>query len=260
MMWKAIGQSVIGTSHVQSGKGCEDAICYQVLHTLAGDEVMAGFVSDGAGSATYAAMAAQLTVHKCTTQVARWVAEGTVIDEPQLYELAEQVYDHLNKLAKEHSVPANEFSCTLLGFILLPDRACFMQVGDGAIVRNDGTGHYMPVWWPHNGEYQNTTAFVVDDAQLGNLNIMILHETVNEVAVFTDGLQMLALSNETESVHQPFFAELFKWLRKASIDEHVDILNNKLTEYLAGNAINNRTDDDKTLLLATRYKDDGAGI
>jgi len=260
MMWKAIGQSVIGTSHIQASKGCEDAICYETIHAENGDEVMIGFVSDGAGSATYAAMAAQLTVHKCTTQVAKWVADGLVIDEPRLYELVELVYDHLKKLAYEHHALVNEFSCTLLGFILLPDKACFMQIGDGAIVRNDGTGNFVPVWWPHNGEYQNSTAFVIDDVRLGNLKTMILHETVSEVAVFTDGLQMLALNNVTESVHQPFFTELFKWLRKATTGEHISILDDKLAAYLSGSAINNRTDDDKTLLLATKYNDDGPNI
>ncbi len=33
---------------------------------------------------------------------------------------------------------------------------------------------------------------------------------------------------------------------------HIDILNNRLARYLASDTINSRTDDDKTLLLATR--------
>jgi hypothetical protein len=166
--------------------------------------------------------------------------------------LAESIFDNLKKQAEELGVPPNEFSCTLLGFVIFPNKACFIQVGDGAIIRNDGSGHFTWVWWPHNGEYQNTTAFLIDDPNFGNLKTRVIEERINEVAVFSDGLQMLALTYETETVHQPFFADLFKWLRLAKEDEHIAILNKKLTDYLGSDIINNRTDDDKTLLLATR--------
>jgi hypothetical protein len=85
-----------------------------------------------------------------------------------------------------------------------------------------------------------------------NLKTAIIAETIMEIAVFTDGLQMLALNNETTTVHQPFFYDMFKWLRKANNTENIGILDKKLKEYLDGNVINSRTDDDKTLLLATR--------
>jgi hypothetical protein len=54
------------------------------------------------------------------------------------------------------------------------------------------------------------------------------------------------------AVHQPFFANLFPALRRAENEEHLSILNERLAAYLSGDAINGRTDDDKTLLLATR--------
>jgi hypothetical protein len=136
--------------------------------------------------------------------------------------------------------------------VIFPNKACFLQVGDGAIIRNDGTGHFTWLWWPQNGEYQNTTAFLIDDPNFANLKTRVIEERIDEVAVFSDGLQMLALNNETETVHQPFFKDLFKWLRLAKENEHIAILDKKLADYLAGDIINNRTDDDKTLLLATR--------
>jgi hypothetical protein len=252
MMWKCIGQSVIGTSHVSSGKICEDAVCYKTVELPTGGEALIGFVSDGAGSAMYAAQASATAVCDSVAIVAQWLADDVLIDETHLLQLVETIYDTLLELAKEQNAPLNEFSCTLLGFIVLPERACFLQVGDGAIVRNDGSGHFTYLWWPHNGEYQNTTTFLTDDPNFRNLNTKIIEEPIDELAIFTDGLQMLALSNETETVHQPFFTALFKWLRMADNAGHVAVLNGKLAEYLSGNAINSRTDDDKTLLLATR--------
>jgi len=260
MIWKVIGQSVIGSSHIQNGKTCEDALCCQLITIENENEALIGFVSDGAGSAKYAANASQTTVKLAVGIAQNLIGSGIEIGEEHLLALVEQVYDALNTMAKELNEPINEFSCTLLGFIILPERACFLQIGDGAIVRADATGYFTHIWWPHNGEYQNTTTFLIDDPNFPNLRTKIIEESISEVAIFTDGLQMLALNNETETVHQPFFNNLFKWLRKASDEEHVSILNNKLNEYLAGDIINNRTDDDKTLFLATKNKDDAQGI
>nr|WP_121198387.1 hypothetical protein [Mucilaginibacter gracilis] len=82
----------------------------------------------------------------------------------------------------------------------------------------------------------------------------MLEETITEISVFTDGLQMLALDYESTTVHQPFFNDLMKWLRVAENSEQVDILNNKLNSFLNGDVINSKTDDDKTLLLATKLR------
>ena len=84
------------------------------------------------------------------------------------------------------------------------------------------------------------------------LKITVVEDNVQEVALFTDGLQLLALNNESLSVHQPFFTGMFKWLRMATKEEDITILNRKLGEYLDSDTINSRTDDDKSLLLATR--------
>lgn len=260
MIWKVIGQSVIGASHVQSGKACEDAVNYSIVNKNTDEEVLIGFISDGAGSASYAAKASEFTVQKSVRIVEEWLVNQIVIDENHLWELAENIYDSLDELARQHQVVLNEFSCTLLGFVILPERACFLQIGDGAIVRNNGNGHFNYIWWPHNGEYQNTTTFLIDDLNFRNLKIKIIEEKITEVAVFTDGLQMLALNNESESVHQPFFNDLFKWLKMANNEDHISILNNKLIDYLSSNTINSRTDDDKTLLLATKLKHDSAGV
>jgi hypothetical protein len=258
MIWKVIGQSVIGTSHIQSGKGCEDALHYECISLGTNQETLIGFVSDGAGSAIYAELASKLAVQKAGAFAKDVLGSDHTINKNHLFELAESIYDTLEELAQNKEVALNEFSCTLLGFIILPERACFLQIGDGAIVRNDGSGHYTHLWWPHNGEYQNTTTFLIDDPNFRNLKTKIIEESIQEVAIFTDGLQMLTLNNESESVHQPFFKDLFKWLRMVNSEEHLSVLNGKLSAYLSGNVINSRTDDDKTLLLATRLNHDGA--
>lgn len=252
MIWKVIGQSAVGSSHVLVDRPCEDAINYRIISLKNGDEVLVGFVSDGAGSAMYAAEASATAVRIGVDLVNEMIDTRIIVNDRSVLILAENIFDNLKKQAEALGVPANEFSCTLLGFVIFPNKACFIQIGDGAIVRNDGSGHFTWIWWPHNGEYQNTTAFLIDDPNFSNLKTRVIEERIDEVAVFSDGLQMLALNYETESVHQPFFNDLMKWLRLAKEDEHIAILDKKLADYLNSDTINNRTDDDKTLLLATR--------
>ncbi len=248
--WKTIGCSVPGTSHVLAEKPCEDALNYTIVAAL--NPVMIGCVCDGAGSAQFGGFAAALCsgyILKALTKVAR---EEHEINEEVIYEILECAYDALVTEAELQEVELNEYSCTVLGCYITADRALFFQIGDGAIVRSDQSGYYLPVWMPQNGEYQNSTSFLIDDKSFSNLRISIVDEKIDEVALFTDGLQLLALNMEAENVHQPFFAPLFKYLRLADDGDKIAVLQRKLAEYLDSAQINDRTDDDKTLFLATR--------
>jgi Protein phosphatase 2C len=251
MMWRAIGGTATGTAHTAAGTN-EDAIRYEIIADKNGDEVLVCCVSDGAGSARHAARASFVATSAAMKELSDMVDYADEVKEDHIYAAVEDIYDALILDAVEKGEEIAEFSCTLCGCFITANRAVFFQVGDGAIVRNDDSNFYSTVFWPQNGEYQNTTSFVIDDRNLGNLNILILEERVNEVALFTDGLQMLALNMEGRSVHQPFFTDLFKFLRLADNAEKVDVLNNKLAGYLDSKPINDRTSDDKTLFLATR--------
>ncbi len=253
MTWKAIGHSITGTSHLAAGRGCEDVVKYQVYQH--GDkEVMACAVCDGAGSAAHAAFAANYIADR----VLKFASDAQRVQHVMgdhtgdLYALAEEIYEGLSKEAAANKTTLDEYSCTLLGCIVTEEMTLLFQVGDGAIVQGDDNGHYTPVWWPQSGEYHNTTSFFVDDPNFGTLRTLWVPGTLKEIAIFTDGLQMLALNWENQSVHQPFFTGLFHHLRMADSAEKLALLDQKLATYLDSPAINERTDDDKTLFLATR--------
>jgi len=256
MMWKTIGQSIAGTSHLQTGKACEDAVRYAIALQPDGGEVLVCCASDGAGSAKFAAEASLFLTGQIASLLCAEIRIGNELDEAALLEMFELVYDGFVEKANEVGEPLNEFSCTLLGCVVYAERAVFFQTGDGAIIRGDGSGGYVPVWWPQNGEYSNTTHFFIDDAAFSHVKMQCINEAVTEVGIFTDGLQMLALNYESLTVHQPFFTGMFKWLRKATTQDDTNILDKKLAAFLAGDLINSRTDDDKTLLLATRLMDE----
>ena len=75
----------------------------------------------------------------------------------------------------------------------------------------DGDG-YRTVFWPQSGEYLNTTNFLTDEEFERRLELHALAERVDELALLTDGLQMLALRYADKSVHSPFFLPMFQAL------------------------------------------------
>ena len=243
MTWKAIGESVPGTSHIAADKGCDDAVRF-----IAEDGRLIACISDGAGSALYGAQAARY----CADNMVSLLSALNICSETAVYQAVEETYDGLVKLASAHNCEINEWSCTLLGCYADGDMAIYFQVGDGAIVCREADGTYHHIWWPHNGEYQNVTAFVVDNPGLADLNVRTVIGCPEEIAMFTDGLQMLALNYEQQQPHQPFFTALFPSLRMADTVERQTMLSQRLAAYLDSQAINERTDDDKTLFLATR--------
>ncbi|MFN4314044.1 MAG: PP2C family serine/threonine-protein phosphatase [Chitinophagaceae bacterium] len=252
MSWKLIGQAVVGSSHLSSDRPCEDALHAEKLLHPNGTEILICCASDGAGSARFAATASQLVVTETVNRFAALLQVDAIIEEADIYQVAEEIYELLRQQSVENQVAIQEYSCTWLGAVLFPDRAVFFQIGDGAIVRHNGVDGYVTLWPPENGEYQNSTWFLVDHLHMAQLRCIVLHERIDEIALLTDGLQMLALNIETNIVHQPFFESMFKWLRLADNDEKIATLNNKLQNYLGSELINQKTDDDKTLLLATR--------
>jgi hypothetical protein len=75
---------------------------------------------------------------------------------------------------------------------------------------------------------------------------------VDEVALLTDGLQSLALRFASREAHGPFFEPMFERLRGPEQPSE-----SELAAFLGSGPVNARTDDDKTLVLATRLRDEG---
>jgi hypothetical protein len=137
-----------------------------------------------------------------------------------------------------------------VGAVVTRSAALAFQIGDGALVFRE-RGALFPVFWPESGEYANMTHFVTDEEAFIRLQAKVCPPP-EEVAVLTDGLQRLALVYATREVHAPFFEPMFKVLRGTGSLEDCDPLNGFLEVFLEGGAVNDRTDDDKTLVLATK--------
>ena len=95
------------------------------------------------------------------------------------------------------------------------------------------------------------TNFATDTEAFEKLEYDLIDRHIEEIALLTDGLQSLVLHYETRTAHAPFFAPIFEWLRPASEDS-LQQFSSSLISYLSSQKVNEHTDDDKTLILATR--------
>jgi hypothetical protein len=254
--WKYTYASVLGTSHKKSHSSCQDSSKCQVILDSNGDEILVAVVSDGAGSAELSDLGSSIACSLFVKEVSQYLAEKCVKDfEASFFEnWIEKFQEVISSHAKNFQVTVREFACTILAAVVGNDHAAFFQVGDGAIVILDpesenGVENYNWTFWPAKGEYENSTFFITDPKVNNNMQFDVLPKRVEEVSLFTDGIQHLSLHYQTKTVYNPFFKPMFQVLRKV---EHGEKLNSSLDQFLSSERINEKTDDDKTLLLASR--------
>jgi hypothetical protein len=255
MGWRWIRASVRGTSHLRDNTECQD---YGLCDVLA-DDALVAIASDGAGSAPHSAHGSRLACELMLSRLSDHLGAGGKVQELDaafLTSWREQLLDAILELAREQGLPETPrlFACTLVGAVAQGSSCFFFQIGDGAIVvaKRDQPESYDWIFWPDQGELESTTYFVTDDDALSHFRSRLVEgEPIDEIAVFTDGLQRLALQLSERVAHKAFFAPLFAELRKcgpgASSSLSVD-----LERFLDSARINERTDDDKTLILISR--------
>ena len=243
-MWKLVYGSVKGTSHVHSGQPCQDSCAGSV----AGSTLFAA-CADGAGSAELSHLGSKAAVERFMEKAASLESAPT---REQIEIWVDAARARVLEEAAANDTTPRQLACTLLAAIVGENWAAFAQIGDGVIVF-DGPEGYELAFWPDNGEYANTTRFLTEDDYRANLRIEIVERHVTELAVLTDGLQMLALDFGQAKVHDRFFAPLFRTLKNGPDEE---TLRASLLEFMDSKRVNDRTDDDKTLLLAIRSATD----
>ena len=246
--WKYAAASVIGTSHLKSETGvCQDA------HTCTYDHNSDRFVcvvSDGAGSASLSDRASRLTCDLVAERIAQDNSEF-VHSKDFALAILEGVRAVLESEAATANVGLREFACTLLVAIVDQERATFWQIGDGAICfRLCGEEPFRYAFWPDKGEYANTTYFVTDVKSADELEFDSSCLAIMDLAVFSDGLERLALDFKLGEAHTNFFVGFFPFLYKEPPGHLLD-LERQLAAFLSSDRVNKQTDDDKTLVLAT---------
>jgi len=258
-VWRYAHSSVRGTSHEKSETPCQDYSLCRVIQSSDDHEVLIAVVSDGAGSASHSEIGSELACSLFVDEITSYLNTGNSIRKLDREFYEEWVIHFQNEVkarAKAMGLSSRDFACTFLSVVIDDSCVVFAQIGDGAIVTNSPEEEDEYVWqfWPQQGEYENTTYFVTQTNATGMLQFSLLSGRVcSEIALFTDGIQRLALHYQSQSAHSPFFRPFFAALRDQKEAES-DKFTNSLRAFLESDKVNSRTDDDKSLILATSRK------
>jgi hypothetical protein len=248
--WRLVAASAIGTSHIESGADCQDSCIAFIQEAPNKLPMLTLFVADGAGSALKGGQGAESAIQAATEFANKSYCENAelILNEDWALACAQSIRAKIYEEAETNSLKARDYACTFLGVLGTPSQTLLMQVGDGAIVVDFDEKLEVPIK-PMVGEYANMTHFITDENAIDTLEVKVFAKLANRVAVFSDGIQRLALNMATNEAHVPFFTSFFNILEKATLEQE-DLLHKQLKEFLISPAVNERTDDDKTLVLA----------
>lgn len=254
--WRQISASVAGAAHLREGSPCQDACAVLTREGADGPWLLCA-MADGAGTAVEGGQGARLACDLLVKAMSDAVAGGSplaALDRDGVEAWLDQFHDAVGALAEAAALTPRDFACTLLGALIGPERGVFFQIGDGAMVipRHGDAEGYEWVFWPAAGEFANETWFATAPDAADHLEWALVKGPIDAFAAFTDGLQHLVLHYESRSAHDPFFRQMFRFLEAAEPEAP---LLAPLEEFLASPAVNERTDDDKSLILASRRGD-----
>jgi hypothetical protein len=251
--WRWAGALATGTSHVHSGVPCQDfAGCRQIG---TGRGPLVAVVSDGAGSAARSRTGSRLTCSVFVRAATEFFSSGRTLKDASdavVNGWIENVRVEISALAALQRATSRDYAATLVAVLADAGGALVVHVGDGAaVVRKQGTAEWLVPSWPFHGEYASMTTFVTDLPK-ARVSVQRLQFALDRIAVFSDGIERLVLDHGARTAFAPFFDRMFSPLAASGVAGQDRGLSRALREYLGSPAVCDRTDDDKSLILAVR--------
>jgi serine/threonine protein phosphatase PrpC len=255
--WVVVGAAEAGSAHRAAGFPSQDRFYHDIFHDVGGTSVLVAAVADGAGSAIHGATGAARALEGFALglreTLAKRPANGVALADCQgwLRAARRAVLDG----ADTDGTQVGDFACTLAAAVIADQRMFAVQIGDGIIaLRGAGDDRWQLAFWPQKGDHRNETRFLTDEDASTRAMVEVLMSDVVKLAVGTDGIEDLCLDQVARTAFSPFFDALTATVL-ATPEEQRNDLPEALRRYLASDAVNDRTDDDKTLVLAVRRSD-----
>jgi hypothetical protein len=242
--WKCIGASVIGVGH-EGHSACQD---YSLFAWLDSGELIIA-VSDGAGSAKYAARGAQLACETVIHHLKQTVLRHHDTDESWQNEIRvgyQAAFNAIQQEAESNQTALSDYAATLLVVVCTQDTIVCGMVGDGAVVALGNNGALNYVLLPQRGEYANESYFLTSRAGSQKLEISVQPAQVQAIALLTDGLLRISGNYKARRPHIGFFTSVFNFACSVE-DPQTGLI--ELQEFLKSKRVNQYTEDDKTLVL-----------
>jgi hypothetical protein len=250
--WSWIAASCRGTSHVRSGTRLQDAqTCFYA--DPKNKKILAAVVSDGAGSAAKGGQGASMVCRHLKQAVRGYFAADTALPSDEIIQdWVDQIRDLINGVAQHRGLSMRDFAATLVFAISDGVQTIVAHIGDGsAVAKLQASAEWSALSWPEQGTYAATTYFITDDTQ-PRLRINRISEPIEALALFSDGIERLALDFAGQRPLPQFFEAFTKPVSAQVFTGKHLLLSRQLREFLNTERVTARTDDDKTLILAVK--------
>lgn len=243
-MIKVFGASVIGKAHIKSDLPCQDSHAFDILPNIG----IIAAVSDGMGSARYAHIGSDIaSMYFVKTLKERYYEE---MSDDAVIDLIKQTYLRTQeRLALEADIMGchiKDLNATLLVFLSLHSRQFYGQVGDCCLIGKTETG-YKVIASQQRGEYANATFSVCNPDSIENGFFARIDGFYQDVALMSDGVESVTVSSSDQSVSHLFYDPFFKAFHHPQYESKS--VSDSLSRFLSSDRINQKTDDDKTLLF-----------
>ena len=262
--WRVAHASAIGLAHINQETECQDRFSCQTIETKDG-EVLIAVVADGAGSTTDGQIGAEIACQFFIEGISDFLHSQDASVGSLNQEFGKFWISYFQKkiagIAEENEKNIRDFASTLVGVAIGQKQAAFFQIGDGGAVfsKSGEANSYRFAITPEESEYVNVTDFLTDETAIEKLRFELIEERIEDLILFSDGIFAVAVDYQTNQPHEPFLMPMMAPLRNGnrnSPDGNQD-LSRKLESFLASPKINEKTDDDKTIILASRHRNSG---
>ncbi len=249
--WTWAAASCRGTSHIKRNVRRQDA--FSCSYGTNDGRPLIAIVSDGAGSAVMGGEGASLICRTLMTQARQFdFSQPELPSDETIWEWINVARQRIAQAAEARELKARDFAATVILAISSGENTLVAHIGDGsAVARFGDTDEWTALSWPSQGQYASSTFFITDNPE-PKLNISRCNTIVSALAIFSDGVERLALDMAAQKPFKPFFDGMIRPIATTQAEGCDQMLSKQLSSYLNGDAVNARTDDDKTLILAVR--------
>ena len=264
--WLFASGSGIGLSHKKTGSDCQD---YAYVETFGKDSSwLVGALADGAGSAAHSKEGAEFLCTEVIRKLQDSEALNKLLEEfqtlpktemldeiepikQQLRQVFVESVDALRSYAQAKEINPQDLASTLVAFIASPNFLASIEIGDSLLVYISSKGEFSLNNLPMKGEYANQTIFAVSKDSKEQVACCVRKFREQDQLVFicamTDGLESVSFDKSTNTPGSKFFLPLLESSKACNTNSELEAF---IREVITMPALDTRTDDDKTLLIA----------
>jgi hypothetical protein len=240
-MYRYVQHLLPGTNHNRKGADSDDRAAVLDFQ----DEVVVA-VADGAGSAPYGGLGAEVAVHAVKSSLQESFLPKSQHTPKFIRKLFRRARDRIVRLANQSGHVVHDYATTLIVVVVTPQMVTTGRIGDGCVVVATLEGEIELLSYTSRTGPTNVTQFLTDEDWLEQLTLDRLKKPNLSVAAFSDGIEYQVTFGRPRRPHLQFFEPIFRSMHSRGELRTGIVLNRVFQNQIAA-----VSGDDMTIVLAS---------